>query len=180
MTAAALGPNVDPKAVCLTTVDREGRPAPRMVLIQYFDERGFAFFTNLESPKASHIEAQPAVSFCAYWPHLERQIRVDGFATRLSDAEADAYFAKRPRESQVGAWASRQSRPLSSREELDARVEEFTQKFAGQAVPRPPFWGGFRIVPDRFEFWMGRSGRLHDRELYERQGAEWRKTLLYP
>ena len=170
----------EPEAVVLSTVDENGQPSGRMVLCKAFDERGFVFFTNLGSAKARALRASPRAALCFYWVPLGTQVRIEGAAEPVTDAEADAYFATRPRESQLGAWASKQSQPLASRSDLDRRVEEVEQQFAGRAVPRPPFWSGFRVVPRSIEFWTREAARLHVREHYERSGNSWTRTLLYP
>lgn len=170
----------EPTATALATADAEGRPSVRMVLLKGFDERGFVFFTNLESRKAREAEENPHAALCFFWQPLEVQVRIEGRVEPVSATEADEYFDSRPRGSRVGAWASLQSRPLSSREELDARVREIEARFAGVEIPRPPFWSGLRVVPERIEFWTGRPSRLHDREVYIREGDRWRTERLYP
>ena len=170
----------EPTAMVLATVNAEGRPSARVVLLKGFDDNGFVFFTNLESRKGRELQAHPFAALCFHWPALERQVRIEGRVVNVPDAEADAYFASRPRGSQIGAWASKQSQPLATREELEARVRSFEKKFAGGEVPRPPFWSGFRVIPDRIEFWEARVSRLHDRTVYLRQNGMWMMEKLYP
>jgi pyridoxamine 5'-phosphate oxidase len=171
---------VDTAPVALATADRDGRPSVRIVLIRHVDERGFVFHTNYTSRKAHELADNPRAALCFHWPTLEEQVRVEGAVARISDAESDAYFAGRPRGSQIGAWASDQSADLPSERTLQERTREFEARFAGQSVPRPPHWGGLRIAPDRIEFWYGRADRLHDRILYVRDASGWRKRRLYP
>jgi pyridoxamine 5'-phosphate oxidase len=167
-------------AMTLATVAGDGRPSLRAVLLKGFDERGFVFYTNLESRKARELDAHPYAALCFHWKSLARQVRIEGPAEAVAGEEADAYFATRPRDSQLGAWASDQSRVLESRAVLEARLEEFTRRFEGVIVERPAFWSGFRVVPERVEFWQERPSRLHDRLLFMRTGDGWRRQRLYP
>lgn len=170
----------EPTAMTLATVGPDGTPSARVVLLKGVDARGFVFYTNLESRKGRELTAHPRAALCFHWQPLARQIRVSGAAEPVSDAEADAYFATRARMSQIGAWASRQSAPLASDAELEARVREIEARYAGRPVPRPPHWSGVRVIPERIEFWRNREHRLHERLLYERDGDAWRVGRLYP
>ena len=170
----------EPTAMSLATVGANGAPSVRIVLLKNVDENGFVFYTNLESRKSGEIKQNPQVALCFHWMPLERQVRVEGRIESVSDAEADAYFASRPRESQIGAWSSQQSRELSGKGELMLAIAKNTAKFLGRDVPRPPFWSGWRIVPQRIEFWQQGAFRIHDREVFTRNGNEWNVTKLYP
>lgn len=176
--AAAAG--VDTAPVSLATADAAGRPSVRIVLLRGVDTQGFVFYTNYGSRKARELTANPHAALCQHWPSLEEQIRIEGPVELADPVESDAYFASRPRESQIGAWASDQSATLESRAALVARVAEIDARFANRPVPRPPFWGGFRLRPDRVEFWYGRPGRLHDRLLYQRSADGWTTSWLFP
>jgi pyridoxamine 5'-phosphate oxidase len=169
----------EPDAMVLSTVGADGRPSGRYVLLKSVDQRGFVFFTNFGSRKARALAATGVAALTFYWPP-ETQVRIEGRVERVADAESDAYFATRPREYQTGAWASDQSTPLTSREELDARVLEAAKRFEGKPVARPPFWGGYRVVPDSIEFWNRDPHRLHERIHYERRGGVWTRSLLFP
>jgi pyridoxamine 5'-phosphate oxidase len=170
-----------PNAVSLATVDAEGMPAVRMVLVKGVEPRGFVFYTNLESVKADHLAANPKAALCYYWAPLDRQVRVRGRVESVTDEEADAYFATRPRISQLGAWASAQSRPLESREVLLDRVKALESEYDGCDVPRPPHWSGYRVLPVQIEFWQEGEYRLHDRLQYNRaDGGGWTHLFLNP
>ena len=171
---------LEPTAMALGTADARGRPSVRMVLLKGFDERGFSFYTNLESRKAAELAENPVAALCFHWQPMEVQVRIEGRVEPVSEAEADEYFASRPRGSQVGAWASKQSRPLPDRSELEARIAEIEARFADAEIARPGFWSGYRVVPERIEFWYGRASRLHEREVFMRSGDGWEVERLYP
>ncbi len=170
---------LDPNAVTVATVDENGMPSMRVVLLKSFDERGFVFYTNYESKKGREMERSPLASMLFFWDKLERQIRIEGKIEKVSAEESDAYFKTRSHTSKVGAWASKQSEPLSSRNKLMAEAALLMAKYPIN-VPRPPHWGGYRLIPEYFEFWQGRESRLHDRIIYELDGEEWKISRLYP
>lgn len=171
----------DPTACTLATADAEGRPSARVVLLKTVDERGFAVYTNFASRKARQLEENPRAALTFHWAPLAQQVRVEGPVERVPDDEADAYFASRSRPSQLGAWASKQSQPLSSRAQLLARVARVEARFLGREVPRPEFWGGYRVLPERIEFWWNQLHRLHDRLVYTRgEDGGWQVERLYP
>lgn len=176
--AEAKEPN-DPNAMAVATATPDGAPSLRVVLLKAWDERGFVFYTNLDSQKGREIAANPQIHLNFHWKSLQRQVRIGGHAALVDDAEADAYFATRPRESQLGAWASIQSAPLADRATFEARIAEFAGRFP-DVVPRPPRWSGWRVTPERIEFWQARDGRWHEREVFWRADDGWRLGLVYP
>ncbi len=177
--AEAREPN-NPSAMSVATVDANGRPSVRMVLLRGFDARGFVFYTNLDSRKGHELRDNPYAALCFHWKSLDRQLRVEGKCEAVGAEEADAYFASRPKDSQIGAWASKQSQPLTARFELESRVAKYGLLYGIGKVPRPPFWSGYRVVPDTIEFWEERPFRLHDRTLYKRTPDGWTTTKLFP
>ena len=171
----------EPNAMVLATATLDGRPSARVVLLKGFDERGFVFYTNYEGRKGEELETNPHCALLFYWGEVERQVRVEGRVRRVPDKESDAYFAGRPRGSQLGAWASEQSRPVGDRGALEHRLRELEAEYEGREVPRPPFWGGYRVEPETIEFWQGRENRLHDRLVYLRsEDGGWRRGRLQP
>jgi pyridoxamine 5'-phosphate oxidase len=181
LAEARLSEPNDPTAMALATADAEGRPSVRMVLMKGHDARGFVFYTNLDSRKGQELAANPRAALLFHWKSLRRQVRVEGPVEPVSDEEADAYFATRARDSQLGAWASDQSRPLDDRATFEARYQAMKARFDGGGVPRPPRWSGWRVVPERIEFWTDRAHRLHERRLFTRlPDGGWSEGLLYP
>ena len=178
--AAQQGEPNDPDAACLATVGPDGTPSARMVLLKDHGPDGFVFYTNLESEKGAELAENPKAALCFHWKSLRRQVRINGSTVPVSGADADAYFATRPRGSQISAWASAQSQPLASRESLEKAIDALESKYSGKEVPRPPHWSGYRILPDRFEFWLGQISRRHDRMQYTRTAGGWHAQRLYP
>lgn len=171
----------EPTAMSVATCTTEGRPSNRILLLKQVDEQGFVFFTNYEGRKSLELAKNPHAALCFYWMPLDKQVRIEGRAEKVSDSESDAYFASRERGRQIGAWASQQSQQLESREALNARAEAIEARYAGKAIPRPPHWGGWRVVPERIEFWHQGNFRLHDRFVFTRsKTGDWVKTYLYP
>ena len=178
----ALAANLyEPNAMALATATLDGRPSARVVLLKGCDERGFVFYTNYEARKSRELEENPRCALVFYWGELERQVRIEGCATRISGEESDVYYRSRPRGSRLGSWASAQSRPIEDRDILEKRLRELEAKYEGREIPRPPFWGGYRVEPGAIEFWQGRENRLHDRLLYRRlDSGSWRMERLQP
>jgi pyridoxamine 5'-phosphate oxidase len=170
----------EPNAMTLATATPDGRPSARVVLLKGFDERGFVFYTSYEGRKSEEIEANPRCALVFYWGELERQVRVEGRVSRIPEEESDEYFGSRPRGSQLGAWASEQSRPVEGRDALEERLRNLEAEYEGRELPRPPFWGGYRVEPEVIEFWQGRENRLHDRLVYRRSGGLWMRERLQP
>ena len=170
----------EPNAMTLATATPEGRPSARVVLLKGFDERGFVFYTSYVGRKSEELETNPNCALVFYWGELERQVRVEGRASRVSEEESDEYFGSRPRGSRLGAWASEQSRPVEGRGALEERLRGLEAEYEGREVPRPPFWGGYQVEPEVIEFWQGRENRLHDRLVYRRSGGSWRRERLQP
>jgi pyridoxamine 5'-phosphate oxidase len=180
LAEARAGEPNDPEAMALATADAAGRPSVRMVLLKGHDARGFAFYTNEGSRKGTDLAGNPQAALVFHWKSLRRQVRAEGRVEPVTEAETDAYFATRSRDARLGAWASDQSQPLASREAFEARYERLVAEHEGREVTRPPYWRGFRLVPERIEFWEDRPHRLHHRRLLVRQGAGWTESLLYP
>jgi len=180
--ALATGSIVEPNAMTIASVSGDRRPSARIVLLRGYDERGFVFYTNYESRKGRELQARPYAALLFYWGELQRQIRIEGPIAQIAPAESDAYFARRPRGHRLSAWASQQSAPIASRATLEAQMHDVEQRFAGVDVPRPPYWGGYRVAPEAFEFWQGRPDRVHDRLAYVRNEADggWRIERLSP
>jgi pyridoxamine 5'-phosphate oxidase len=170
----------EPNAMTLATATPDGRPSARVVLLKGFDERGFVFYTNYEGRKGEELEENPYCALVFYWAELERQVRVEGRVSRVPKRESDEYFGSRPRGSRLGAWASEQSRPVGGREVLEERLRALEAEYEAREVPRPPFWGGYRVEPEVIEFWQGRENRLHDRLVYRRSGGGWGRERLQP